>query len=184
MIRSFFFISQLPDNSVSTLGVHFKAPLNFTTGPCLFSPTLTIADKNNYSDFFLKEEGICIRINRQDSLQQDYDTFKQKSRWLFSASYWQWWVPVCIFMPLLPSCSWLQVCPLFWNAARERLRRARGLWWLSNMRALSSIKDSKFSWRDLGFEAPHSLGACTASEVGSSLLLIAAASLFGRGRRV
>lgn len=59
-----------------------------------------------------------------------------------------------------------------------------GLWCLNNLGALCSTKSCTFSLWALGFEVSPHLESCTASGVGSSLLLIAAASLFGRGRRV
>lgn len=79
------FLPQLKDSRKFCLNSWYpgKTPRNFIIEPCPLSPTLISANKNNYSNFFLKEERIFIRVSRQDLLQQEYDTGKQQSRWFF-----------------------------------------------------------------------------------------------------
>lgn len=81
---SFLFFSStswFPRESAAVRGMQLKTPLDFITGACPLSPTLITANKNNYSNVFLKVERLFITINRQDSLHQECSIFKQWSRW-------------------------------------------------------------------------------------------------------
>lgn len=162
----------------------FKSSSQLYYGPCLLSLTLITANKNNYFNFFLKGKRIRIRIDKihynriMMLLSRSKGAFSQHptdSDGFLYTFFWHW-------SPIALGSRCVHYSGM--QPERESEEGGRGLWWLNNMNALSSLKDSKFSLWDLGFEAPHHLEGCTASEVGSSLLLIAAASLFGRGRKV